>query len=77
MELDELRSFGFQKFIVDEVWRVLDVLDLFVRGRIVFGIECQSCCGLQVLSCSMQSASCDLRVIHWGGHSEGGGRAWS
>jgi hypothetical protein len=40
MELNELSRFGLHKFVVNEVWGVLNILNLFVSGRVVRGIEC-------------------------------------
>jgi len=63
VELDEMGSFGLYKFVVNEVWRILDILDLLVRSRIVVGSERRCCSWLEVLSCGMQSSSRDLGIL--------------
>ena len=56
-------SFGLYKFVVNEVWRILDILDLVVCSRIVVGSECRCRSWLEVLSCGMQSSSRDLGIL--------------
>lgn len=46
-------SVGLYKFVVNKVWRILNILDLLVRCRIVVSSERRCCSWLEVLSCGM------------------------
>ena len=70
MQFDKLSRFRLDEFVINKVGSILDILDLLVRSWIVFGIEGKGCSWLEMLSCGMESASRDRRVLGGGRHSK-------